>query len=174
MQRPNQFQIVADFFSQGYRVSGMFMSSNRTLSDVVHDITTNFIRLQDAYISAITDPATISAYYHSTLLNKACLDFILTIEQKDGLRRDQLFSMGNQFTYQVFLTIPFFQLMGTIHSLTRSFNPRSYIGSDVGPFITLTDVTATCTFQPAVQFQGGAALVSRDKIGFFGEKVSEA
>ena len=173
MQKPNQFKIIADFFSQGYRVSGMFMSTNRTLSDVVYDVTTNFVRLQDAYISPITNPAKISAYYRTTLLNKAGLDFVITLDQKDGLRRDQRFMMGGQFTFNIFLTVPFFQITGTLHSLNRVFNPRSYLGSDAGSFITLTDVTATCTFNPDVKYQGGAALVSRDKIGFFGEQVTD-
>ena len=170
MQRPNQIQTVADFFSQGYRVSGMFVSDNRTLSDVVYDITTNYIRLQDAYLSPITDPAKISAYYRTTLLNKARLDFVITIDQKDGLRRDQRFSLG-QYKFNIFLTVPFFQITGILHSITRGFNPRSYLGSDAGSFITLLDVTATCTFNPNVQYKGGAALVSRDNIGFFGEHV---
>jgi hypothetical protein len=168
MQRPNQIQTVADFFSQGYRVSGMFVSDNRTLSDVMYDITTNFVRLQDAYLSPITDPAKISAYYSTTLLNKASLDFIITIDPKDGLRRDQRFTLG-QYQFSIFLTVPFFQITGILHSLTRAFNPRSYLGSDAGSFITLINVTATCTFNPSVQYKGGAALVSRDNIGFFGE-----
>jgi hypothetical protein len=172
MQQPAQIQTVADFFSQGYRVSGMFVSDNRTLSDVVYDLTTNYIRLQDAYLSPITDPAKISAYYRTTILNKASLDFVITIDQKDGLRRDQRFTLG-QYKFKIFLTVPFFQITGTLHSLNRIFNPRSYLGSDAGSFITLINVTATCTFNPRVQYQGGAALVSRDNIGFFGEQALE-
>ncbi len=170
MQRSNQIQTVADFFIHGYRVSGTFISDNRTLSDVVYDLTTNFIRLQDAYLSPITDPAKISTNYSSTLLTKASLDFVITIDSKDGLRRDQLFTMG-QFVFNIFLTVPFFQITGKLYSLNRVFSPRSYLGSDAGSFITLIDVTATCTFNPIVQYKGGAALVSRDKIGFFGEQA---
>lgn len=170
MQRPNQIQTVADFFSQGYRVSGMFLSDNRTLPDVIHDITTDYIRLQDAYLSPITDPAKIDAYYHTTLLNKSSLNFMVTIDQKDGLRRDQRFNLG-QYKFRIFLTVPFFQITGILYSLNRVFSPRSFLGSDAGPFITLLNITATCTFDPDVQYQGGAALVSRNHIGFFGEQV---
>jgi len=170
MQRSSKIQTVADFFSQGYRVSGTFISTNRTLSDVIYDITTSYVKLKDAYISPITAPAQISAYYKTTLLNKRSLDFVITIEQKDGLRRDQRFMMGSQFTFNIFLTVPFFQITGILHSLNRVFSPRSFLGNDAGSFITLTDVTATCTFDPNVIYQGGAALVSRDNIGFFGEQ----
>ena len=170
MQRPNKIQTVADFFSQGYRVSGMFQSENRTLSDVLYDITTNFVRLQNAYLSPITDPAKISANYRTTLLNKANLAFVMFTEQKDGLRRDQHFTMG-QYKFNIFLTVPFFQITGVLHSLTRVFNPRSYLGADAGTFITLLNATATCTFSPYVQYKGGAVLVSRENIGFFGEHV---
>lgn len=161
-------QIVADFFAQGYRVSGAFQATARSLSDVIYDYNTNYIAIQHAYLSPITDPAKISAHYVSTLLTKANLDFVLTLEQKDGLRRDQQYTLGN-YTFNLCLTVPFFEIQGRLQTNTRSFDPRAFLSQEAGTFITLFDVTARCTFSPDISYRGGAALISRQSISFLGE-----
>lgn len=166
MQRVNK--IIADFFAQGYRVSGTYVVSKRPLADEIYDPTTNYLQLEEAYLSPIMDPAKISAYYALTLFDKSNLDFVLTLDKKDGLRRDQTYGMGN-FQLSVCLTVPFFELTGHIYLLNRNFNPRIYLSTDAGAFITVLDVTAHSTFNPDISYQGGAALINRAHISFFGE-----
>lgn len=165
-------QVVADFYAQGYRVSGIFVATTHALPEVVHDPSTNYLLIRDAYLSPITDPAKISTYYASSLLVKSNLDFIMTTDPKDGLRRDQRFGMGNH-SFTLRLTVPFFEIQGRLQTLNRTFDPRVFLTSDAGPFITLLDVTAHCTFNPGVSYQGGVALISREKISFIGEQVED-
>jgi hypothetical protein len=168
----NNPQIVAEFYAQGYRVSGTFVATPHPLPEVVHDPSTNYLLIRDAYLSPITDPAKIGAYYADTVLIKSKLDFIMTMDPKDGLRRDQRFGMGN-YSFNLCLTVPFFEIRGRLQTLNRSFDPRVFMSSDAGPFITLLDVTAHCTFNPDASYQGGAALISREKISFLGEQIDD-
>ncbi|MBN2391065.1 MAG: hypothetical protein JXR84_10085 [Anaerolineae bacterium] len=169
MQRINK--VVAEFFSQGYRMSGTYVVTKRPLADEIYDPTTNYLQLEEAYLSPIMDPAKISAYYTTTLFDKSNLDFVLTLDKKDGLRRDQAYGMG---TYQlsICLTVPFFEITGQLFLVNRNFNPRIYLSSDAGIFITLLDVSAHSTFNPDISYQGGAALINRAHISFFGETTS--
>ncbi|MGC9469841.1 MAG: hypothetical protein ACP5HS_14695 [Anaerolineae bacterium] len=170
MQRSNQNrQIVAEFFAQGYRVSGTFSGGNRSLSDVIYDPTTDYIIVRDAYLSPITDPAKISTHYPSATLIKASLDFVITLEHEDGLRRDQHYTLGS-FSVDLSLTVPSFEIQGRLHLPYRTFDPRAFLSSEAGHFITLFDVTARCTFNPEVQYEGGAALISRERISFLSER----
>jgi hypothetical protein len=166
MQRINK--VTAEFFAQGYRVSGTYVITKRPLADEIYDPTTNYLQLEEAYLSPIMDPAKISAYYALTLFDKSNLDFVLTLDKKDGLRRDQSYGMG---TYQlsICLTVPFFEITGHLYLINRNFNPRIYLSSDAGIFISLLDVTARSTFNPAVTYQGGVALINRAHVSFFGE-----
>lgn len=171
MERPIQSkQVVAEFFGHGYRVSGAFLITKRPLADVVYDPTTDLLELRDAYLSPVTDPATICSYFSSTLFNKNHIDFILTAEQKDGLRRDQLYNLG-RYKFNVSLTVPFFEITGQIHSAMMSFMPRNYLSGEAGAFITLLDVTARCTFNPNAVYRGAVALVSRERISFLGQRT---
>jgi len=171
MQSLKDQQIVADFFAQGYRVSGTFHISTRFFSDVIYDTNTNYVAIQEAYLSPITDPAKISAYYKTTTLNKANLDFVLTKEQKDGLRRDQRYALGTA-SFDLCLSVPFFEIRGRLPSTRRTFDARAFLSREAGIFITLLDVTARCTFDPDVSYQGGAALIARSSISFLGEQQS--
>ncbi len=166
MQRTNK--VIAEFFAQGYRVSGTYVVTKRPLADEIYDPTTNYLQLEDAYLSPIMDPAKISAYYALTLFDKSNLDFALTVERKDGLRRDQTYGMG-AYQLSICLTVPFFEITGHLYLINKSFNPRIYLSTDASIFITLLDVTARSTFNPDINYQGGVALINRARISFFGE-----
>ncbi|MGC9521489.1 MAG: hypothetical protein ACP5HG_06360 [Anaerolineae bacterium] len=173
MHSPTSGQtVVADFFAQGYRVSGVYVEGKLSLPDAVYDQSTDYLLIQEAYLSPITDPAKISVHYTSTTLAKQNLDFILTLEQQDGLRRDQRYSLGRS-TFDLCLTVPFFEIRGRLHTANRSFDPRVFLSAEAGPFITLLDVTASCTFNPSISYSGGAALINRQSIGFLGEREGD-
>ncbi len=173
MQRQGQDQpIVADFFAQGYRLSGTFVGGNSSLSDVIFDTTSSYLLIKEAYLSPITDPAKISAYHASTILAKHNLDFVMTVEQKDGLRRGQRFASGDR-SFDLCLVVPFFEIQGRLQTSTRLFDPRSFLSNDAGVFITLLDVTARCTFSPEISYHGGAALISRAGVFYLGERASD-
>jgi len=59
---------VVDFFSQGYRISGLLQVSDRSLADLIYDQTVSFIVVRKAYLSPIVDPAKISAYYTTAVM----------------------------------------------------------------------------------------------------------
>ena len=165
---PSEQQIIADFFAQGYRFSGAFVGGHRSLPDVIYDPRTAFVLVKDAYLSPVVDPAKISTYYASAVLAKENLDFVLTISQKDGLRLDQRYVMGN-YSYNLSVSVPFFEIHGRLQTSSHSFDPRLFLSSEVGAYITLLDATARCTFNPEIAYEGGTALISRTQVSFIGE-----
>ncbi len=161
--------IVADYFTQGYRVSGALTEKSRSLSDIIYDRNTSYLLIQAAYLSPITDPAKITGYFESTTVAKINLDFVLTIDQKDGLRLDQQYTLGT-LGFNVSLIVPFFEIRGRLPTPGRTLDPRVFLTNQAGVFVTLLDVTARCTFSPDVSYQGGVALINTAKISFMGER----
>ena len=166
-------EVVADFFAHGYRISGAFLTTNQNIAGAILDPNTSYLLINDAYLSPITDPATISAYYETTLLAKSSLDFVLTMDPADALRRGQHYRTSSTLEVHIAMTVPFFELKGKVRTISRSFDPRAFLSNEVGSFITVMDVTASCTFRPEIQYEGGAAIISKKNISFFGE-TSEA
>ena len=74
MQKPNR--VTAEFFAQGYRLSGTYVSSRRLMADEIYDPTTNYLTVEDAYLSPIMNPAKITAHYNaSSSTNQTWISF---------------------------------------------------------------------------------------------------
>ena len=168
MQTTNK--VTAEFFAQGYRLSGTYVSMKRLMADEIYDPTTNYLTVEDAYLSPIMDPAKISAHYNVVLFDKSNLDLIVTVDTRDGLRRDQTYGLGT-YQFNIYLIIPFFEVTGTLYLATRHFNPRTYLSNDASTFITLVNATVRSTFNAKISYSGGAALINRAHLSFFGEKA---
>lgn len=168
MQHPTR--VVAEFFAQGYRLSGTYVSLRRSMADEIYDPNTNYLMVEDAYLSPIMAPALITAHYNTLLFDKSNLDLVLTVDKKDGLRRDQQYGLG-QYQFPINLVIPFFEVTGTLYLSVRHFVPRTYLSNDAASFITLFDVTVRSTFDTNTVYSGGAALINRANLSFFGEKA---
>ena len=168
MQKPKK--VAAEFFAQGYRLSGTYVSLKRLMADEIYDPTTNYLTIENAYLSPIMNPAKITAHYNMLLFDKSNLDLVLTTNKRDGLRRDQTYGLG-QYNFRIYLIIPFFEVFGTLYLSTRHFIPRTFLSNDAGTYITLFDATVRSTFNTEITYAGGAALINRANISFFGEKA---
>ncbi|MBN1260975.1 MAG: hypothetical protein JXB35_09875 [Anaerolineae bacterium] len=168
MQNRRSTEVIAEFFAHGYRVSGSFDARQRTLGDMIYDINTSYLTVENAYVSSIQQPGEISINYPIAVINKTDLTFVLTIETEDALRRDQRYGsyLGLKLT-PIFITLPFFELKGFLRMPGR-FDPLVLLSSGSERFVTLVDVTARTTFDSEISFQGGAALVNKPQISFVG------
>ena len=140
------------------------------MADEIYDPNTNYLTVADAYLSPIMNPAKITAHYNRVIFDKSNLDLILTVDMKDGLRRDQKYGLG-QYQFSIYLVIPFFEVSGTLYLPTKHFIPRTYLSNDASIFITLFDATVRSTFDIETTYSGGAALINRSNLSFFGEKA---
>ncbi len=161
--------VAVELFTHGYRVTGTFVLTSRLFAEEIYNPTTAYVVLEDAYLTPITDPATIGRYYKSLVVQKDELDFALTVATKDGLRRDQRYKRS-AYKYTVSLTMPFFEITGEIYSMLKKFDPRSYLGTEAGAFISLFNATARSMFDVNVTYQGGVILVNHKHIGSIGER----
>ncbi len=168
MERRQRNSIVADFFANGYRVSGSFDARQRSLGDATYDNTTSYLTIENAYVSSIRQAGEITANHPIAVVVKDNLTFALTMDTNDALRRDQKYGsyLGLQMV-PVFVTLPFFDLQGFLRVPGR-LDPRVLLSSSTERFLTLVDVTAHVTFEPELSFQGAAALVNKTHISFLG------
>ncbi len=160
--------ITAEFFVDGYRISGSFSTRPRTLGDVLYDSTTSYVQLTDAYVSPIGAPAEITAQQRDAVIVKERLLFALTVTKEDALRRDQQYGSysGPKFK-PIYLILPFFELEGLIR-LPGRLDPIVLLSSRAEAYLTLIDVTARLTLQPDIVYRGEAALVNKRLIGLMG------
>ncbi len=161
-------EVVADFFAHGYRLSGTFDARQRSFGDAIYDRTTDYLKVENVYISSIGNPAEINISRPCAIIAKNEVSFVLIMDENDALRRDQKY--GSYLPPQiipVLISLPFFELKGHLRIPGR-LEPRTLLSSQTESFLTLLNVTARTTFDSAISFAGAAALVNKTKIGFLG------
>lgn len=164
----NAHTVIADFFSSGYRLSGSFDARQKSLADTLYDNSTSYMMVESAYLSPVTSPAQIMSYHPRSVITKNNIDFILALEEATGYRTDMRYALP-PYRHSIFIIIPMFIVTGDIFIHQRTFNPKAYLSMDAGAFITAVKVTARCTYNPDIAYEGASALINRDKISCMGE-----
>ncbi len=165
-------KVHAEFFIDGYRISGVFDARRRLLGDILYDPTTSYLEVEEAFLSPIGDPAHISNHYGRAVLSKEKISLILTSNAQDGLRSDQRHYRGRYQTSLV-ATLSFFDVTGELYT-TSQFKLQTFLSIQAGPFIALLDATAYSAFHKDISYQGGVALVNTSHISCIGEKQSRS
>ena len=168
MSNNSKIYTSADFFSENYRLSCTIDARKNSLGDILYDMTTSYLMVDDAYVSPIDRPSQILIDSPSAMIIKDSLTFALTSDKNTVFRRDQKY--GQYYApslHEVILTLPFFEISGDLHMPGR-VTPEILITSKTEGFITLLDVTAKVVSNPDITYQGEACIVSKNKISFVG------
>jgi len=159
--------LVADFFTHSYRISGRLNVRHRLLADQLNNPTSDFLQIEDTYISNVEHPADIMASQTSAILYKKNVTTVVTAQQQDGLPREH--SYGNYFgayTRKVFMTVPSFEIEGYLR-LSGKLDLRTVLTSGTDDFITILDGSMRFSIRPDISFSGGAILINKRYIGAF-------
>jgi hypothetical protein len=159
--------LAADFFTHSYRISGHLDVRRKSLYDIINDSTTNFLELEDAYISPIHRPGDIIATHPASYLAKKNLTAVVVPHRDDALSRKHSYgSYFGTFLVKVFLTIPAFEIVGYLR-LSTKMDIRHVLTSGTDEFMAVLDGRVRASIRPDVVFTGGGILVNKHHVGAF-------
>jgi hypothetical protein len=159
--------LVVDFFTHSYRISGHLDVRRQCLFEMLNDRTTGFLQLEDAYISPIDRPGEILASYPASMLAKANLTLALVTRQEDALPRKQAYgSYMGAYLYNIFLTVPTFEVSGYLR-LSARVDLRRLLVTDTEDFLVVLDGRVRGSVRPDIVFNAGGILVNKRHIGAF-------
>ncbi|MGD2177840.1 MAG: hypothetical protein PVG71_08460 [Anaerolineae bacterium] len=159
-ERARATELVADFFTQSYRVSGRVDARLRKLADQLEDRTTSFLHLEDAYISSLEHPGDIIASHALPILRKERMVAVLVAREEDGL--SSLHSYGSYrggHLQKAVLIIPSLEVQGYLR-LSGKRDLRSVVTAG-NQFVPMLDARMTLSTRPDIEFTGGLVLVNR-------------
>lgn len=157
--------LAADFFTHSYRISGHVDVRRRPLADILNDQTSNFIPLEDAYISPIDRPGEIIATYSASNLVKVNLTLVVVAQSNDALPRKHTYgSYYGTFLHKIFLTVPGFEITGYLR-LSSKLDLRRVLTTGTDEFIAVLDGRVRNSLRSDVTFTGGGVLVNKRHIG---------
>ena len=156
--------VTADFMAQNYRISGEVNVRSRPLADALNDPSTDFLEIDNVYVSPILAPADIKANYNNGSLHKDNISMVILSREEDGLSTTASYgSYSGNFPRSVFLTVPGFEVRGTLE-MSAQPDIRTYM-VNAGRFIAISQGTATVSLRLEYVFEGGMILVHRQSIG---------
>ncbi|MGD2145062.1 MAG: hypothetical protein PVH41_00035 [Anaerolineae bacterium] len=155
--------LMVDFFTRYHRISGSVDVRSRRLADQLEDRTTDFIELEDAYVSRVEYPGDIIASQAVSVLRKETILVAVVAREEDGLTTSQSYGsyLGPHFQ-TAFLIVSDFEVQGYLR-LWGKRHLRSVLTSGK-MFVTVQDGTMRYSGHPEVEFTGAIILVNRTRV----------
>jgi hypothetical protein len=166
--------LVADFFTHCHRISGRVNVRNKKLADQLNDSNTDYLDIEDAYISNTERPADITASHLTSVLRKSNVTAAVVARTEDGMPRDHMYgSYFGTVLRKVFIAVPSFEIEGNLR-LSGSLDMRALLTTGTEDFISILDGHMRNASKPDIAFSGGAILVNKNQIeAFFVTEVEE-
>ena len=172
--RTSAVWLVADFFTHCHRISGRVNIRNKKLADQLNDSNTDFLSIEDAYISNTERPADITASHMTSVLRKGNVTAAVTARAEDGMPREHMYgSYFGTVLRRVFIAVPSFEIEGNLR-LSGSLDMSALLTTGTDDFIPILDGQMKNASNPLISFGGGAILVNKSQIeAFFVTDVEE-
>ncbi len=162
--------LVVEFFTHSYRISGQVDIRGKRLVEILNDRLTSYLELRKAFVSRITRPSEIIATHALSALRKDGILFAVLTAQEQDLSERPAYSLFPKRRYNVFLTVPFFEIKGELET-TGKLDLKTVLVME-GNFLLLNEATARACSPPQVSFSGEVILVNQSWIELF--CISEA
>lgn len=161
--------ISLDLFTDAYRVSGRTQVGTSGLLSELNNPNTDFLELEEAYISRIHEPGKIVGSYSEVSFRKSNINFVILQDRRDGTlagapQGRSLFARGRPI--QIFLTTPSFEIHGTVMHDGQT-SPGAILVHTLGHFQPVFDAEACAALYPDVTYKGDLILVQKDYVGIF-------
>ncbi|MCA9933527.1 MAG: hypothetical protein H6662_17200 [Ardenticatenaceae bacterium] len=161
--------INLDLFTDSYRVTGRAVVGAGGIHAALADPNSDFLELEDAYISRIIKPGEIITSYALVAFRKDNINFIVLQDRRDGVpvgtqHGRSVFTRGRAVS--TFLTVPSFEIKGDIHH-DGQLSPRAVLVHSMGRFQPIFEATASASLYPDISYSGDLILVQKERIGIF-------
>ncbi len=159
-------RLTADIFTGSHRLSAQIAVGNWRLADVLNDRMTDFLQVQNVYISRINAPGEIIGRYDKAALEKRHITFVVLPTETDGLSKEHKYNASSKSTENVFVTLPSFEINGRLEIIGK-FNLKAILTIGTTRFMPIFQGTAKNSFFPNVQFSGPVILVNKEAVALF-------
>lgn len=161
--------INIDLFTDAYRISGRTQVGTSGLLSELNNPNTDYLDLEDAYVSRIHEPGKIVANYSEASFRKANINFIILNDRRDGTvmgasHTRSIYSRGRPV--EVFLTVPSFEIAGEVMHDGKA-EPAAILVHTLGHFQPVLKATASAALFPDISYTGDLFLVYKDRIAIF-------
>jgi hypothetical protein len=157
--------VAADILAHTYRISCEVDVGVKPLPDLLNDPSTDFVTVENIYVSSTHRPAQIIVGHKHGVLAKDSIALAIVTREQDGRpTADTYGSYYGRSQYRVFITVPGFEVQGIVETGPK-MNPRNYLANVAPPFIPVFQGVASVSLNPDIRFESGVILVNKSLVG---------
>ena len=161
-----QTLLTADIFTSSHRFSAQINIGNRRLADVLNDRMTDFLSVQNVYVSRINAPGEIVGQYKKASLKKEHITFVVLPSESDGLSKEDNYNAFSKSSQNVFMALPSFEVTGQLNIIGK-FDLKAILAIGTTRFMPIFRGNAENAFFPNVKFSGPVIVVNKQAVAFF-------
>ncbi|WP_143597564.1 hypothetical protein [Thermoflexus hugenholtzii] len=158
--------ITVDFLTPTHRISAQMTLRGRVLADVLNDVRTSFLPLEAVFLSRLEEPARILKSFGAAILSKNHITMAIVNVGVELAVKAISPTYGTRKVYGVFVTIPGFEIEGTMEFHGRP-DLHALLVTNVERFLPILNAQAVMTGRPESRFSGELIFINRDFIGLF-------
>ena len=159
--------IDLDIFTDAYRVSGRLTIGTAGVYTKLDNPSSNFLELNDAYVSRVHKPGEIIASYGAAAFRKDNINFVVLQHRRDGFATSTS-RVGSVFTrgrlHEVLLTVPSFEVEGEVY-LDSHVSPGALMTQTHGKYLMIFGGRAAASTKPEIAYSGDLIMVQKTQIG---------
>ncbi|GAB4154666.1 MAG: hypothetical protein Fur0021_21450 [Candidatus Promineifilaceae bacterium] len=165
---PSRIQL--EIFTDAHRVSCQMAVGMRGLHAELADSSSNYLEVEDVYISRVNQPAEITANYARCALRKDNIKFVVLQDRREGLpmgshHAQSVYTRGRPVP--VFLTVPGFEIRGELRH-DGKVSAALLMAQAISRYLFVFAATAAAALQPQVVYHGDLIMVDAAQVGVLG------
>jgi len=164
--------ITADIFTGSHRFSAQIALGHRRLADILNDRMTDFLTVENVYVSRINEPGNIIGTLPNASLLKSQITFIVVPTEEDGLSKEHKYNAFSKSIESVFITLPSFEITGKLEIIGK-FDLKAILAIGTTKFMPVFNGTAKNSFYPDVQFTAPVVIVNKTSVALFSVLIKD-
>jgi hypothetical protein len=158
-----------DLFTSHYRVSGRIAVGTSGLYSLLGNPNSDYLELEDAYVSRINTPGEIVTSYATCAFSKSNISFIVLQDRRDGMPSGNALgrsSYNRGRPTEAFMTVPGFEIQGEV-LVEGKPSPMMMLAQSVRRYHFVYEGKASAALHPEISYTGDLILVAVRQIGIF-------
>jgi hypothetical protein len=151
-----------------HRFKAKVYTRGQRLLDMLNDRTTDFLQINDVEVYRYSAPDVQLGVFEEAIVRKKDLHLAIITHEEHEAPAQRLFGFVQKIPYHVFLTVPGYEVRGTIHLGQRhDHNPISVLSRQTGTFFPVTSATASQAWTGEAILDSPAIMINRDSLSLF-------
>ena len=161
-----QLQTGIMLMTASHRIVGRIGTVGQRLSDILNNKLNTCLKVYSAEIFRHTDAATAIAHFSAITLPKAMINLVLLNEETHEAPTKRLYGYVQKDTYLAFLTVPGYEIKGTIHFTTLQ-KPEVFLTDTVTSFVPVSQAMVVSANDAQSSWTTSVVFVLRTSIALF-------